>query len=146
MRLNLGCGSVKYDGFINVDILENDNVDIVHDLNNIPWPFEDNSVEEILAEDVLEHLIDTPAVINEMWRILDEDCYVTIQVPDAIRNPMSAFTDPTHIRYFTEKTFDYWDEETEFGKKYGYYYTNKFIITYKSFPSGNIRVVLKKVT
>jgi ubiquinone/menaquinone biosynthesis C-methylase UbiE len=144
MKINLGCGSIKYDGFKNVDILDNDNVDIVHDLNILPWPFEDNSIDEIIAEDVLEHLQDTPAIINELWRVLKEDGIVTIQVPDVIRNPMSAFTDPTHIRYFTEKSFDYWDEGTEFGTKYGYYYDNKFIILNKSFPSGNIRVVMKK--
>jgi len=146
LRLNLGCGSVKHDGFTNVDILDNDNVDIVHDLNQIPWPFEDESIEEIIAEDVLEHLQDTPAIMNEMWRILEDGATATIQVPDVIRNPQSAYTDPTHIRFFTDRTFDYWDENTEFGEKYGYYYDNKYSIIHKSFPYGNVKVVMQKVT
>lgn len=144
MKLNLGCGSTRYPGFTNVDVLRNDNVDVVWNLNSYTWPWEDGSIEEIIAEDVLEHLWETPLVINEMWRILDDDGIVTIQVPDVIRNPMSAFTDPTHVRYFTDNSFDYWDPATEFGKKYGYYYKNKFIIMDKTFPSGNIRITMKK--
>ena len=145
MKLNLGCGSIKHNGFTNVDILDNDNVDIVHNLNELPWPFDDNSISEIIAEDVIEHLHDTPAIVNEIWRILKVDCNVTIQVPDVMRNPMNAFTDPTHVKYFTEKSFDYWDPNTEFGMKYGYYYNNKFSIIARILNYGNIKLIMKKV-
>lgn len=144
MKLNLGCGSTKYPGFKNIDILKNDNVDIVLDLNKQRWPFADEEVEEILAEDVLEHLQDTPSFMEEVWRVLQPGGLITIQVPDVINNPMSAFTDPTHIKFFTEHSFDYWDEGTEFGKKYGYYYEHKFVIINKTYPAGNIRVSMVK--
>ena len=47
-KLNLGCGSKILSDYINVDKFEYYKPNIVHDLEKIPYPFEDNSVDEIL--------------------------------------------------------------------------------------------------
>ena len=56
LKLNLGCGNNKYDGFLNVDKFGEP--DIKWDLEKFPWPWEDNSVDEIRIIHVLEHLGD----------------------------------------------------------------------------------------
>ena len=71
LKLNLGCGNNKYDGFLNVDKFGEP--DINWDLEKFPWPWEDNSVDEIRIIHVLEHLgKDTETYFNifkEIYRI-----------------------------------------------------------------------------
>ena len=54
MKLNLGCGSKILDGYTNVDKYDYFKADLVHDLETFPYPFKDNSVEEIIISHVLE--------------------------------------------------------------------------------------------
>ena len=54
LRLNLGCGEDHKPGYINVD--KYGNPDVLHDLEEFPWPWDDESVEEILMKHILEHL------------------------------------------------------------------------------------------
>ena len=56
LRLNLGCGRDLRAGYINVDKSPELGVDLRHDLEDLPLPFEDATVEEILCIDILEHL------------------------------------------------------------------------------------------
>jgi len=53
-KLNLGCGANKVVGCINVDMYGNP--DIKHNLDEYPYPFENDSVDEIYAFHLLEHL------------------------------------------------------------------------------------------
>ena len=72
--------------YVNVDALNIfGNVDIVHNLAEIPYPFaKDNEADKIVAIEFLEHLSfrDTPKVLKEWYRILDFGGKLTIQVPD----------------------------------------------------------------
>jgi predicted SAM-dependent methyltransferase len=52
MKLNIGAGNDIRNGWINHDIAELEGIDIVHDLNKFPWPFEDEQFSEIVANDV----------------------------------------------------------------------------------------------
>ena len=71
-KLDLACGSNKADGFIGVDICKTDAVDVVHDLNQTPWPFEDDSIDEARCSHFFEHLDSKERVsfMNELYRIL----------------------------------------------------------------------------
>ena len=66
--LNVGCGYTSY-GDINLDYRELPNVDVVHDLNVFPYPFEDKSFDEILCFEVLEHLHSPYTTLKELRRI-----------------------------------------------------------------------------
>jgi predicted SAM-dependent methyltransferase len=67
-KINLGGGPNRKEGFVNIDILPLPEVDIKADLNKgIPLP--DNSVEEVTALSVLEHLEDTCFVMEEIYRV-----------------------------------------------------------------------------
>ena len=105
MKLNLGCGEKKLAGFTGVDHLKTDATDILHDLNSFPYPFPDSSVEEILLDNVLEHLEDVVRVMEEIYRISQPGAVIRINVPYFKSN--SAFTDPTHRHFFTETSFKY---------------------------------------
>ena len=54
MKLNLGCGGVLEEGFINVDIRPLVGVDVVADVRSLP--FKNGSVDMIEALDIYEHI------------------------------------------------------------------------------------------
>jgi hypothetical protein len=47
MKLNLGCGQNKRDGFVNIDKYPTFAPDLLWDLEQTPYPFEAGSVTEI---------------------------------------------------------------------------------------------------
>ena len=53
-----------------------DRPDIVHDLNACPFPFEDNSVNEIIINSVLQYLDNIPKIFEELYRIMKPDAVV----------------------------------------------------------------------
>jgi hypothetical protein len=58
VKLDIACGQAKKEGFIGVDIARLPGVDIVHDLEQFPWPFDDNSIEEARCSHYVEHTKD----------------------------------------------------------------------------------------
>ena len=64
--LNLGCGEKRMDGFVNVDVTDRTKPDLVHDLNVLPWPFESDTFDHVKAFDVVEHLDDLVAFMEEV--------------------------------------------------------------------------------
>ena len=73
LNLNLGSGSKRVKNYINVDKYEIFKPDIVHDLEKFPYPFDDNSVDNIILSHILEHIGQNPNVFNlimkELYRI-----------------------------------------------------------------------------
>jgi len=127
MRLHLGCGTRKYHGFLGVDISPLKGVDVVCDLQKAPWPFKDSCISEFLLIDVIEHLNDTITVMEEIWRIGKPQALVSIIAP--YYNSLGAFQDPTHVRFFTEHTFDYFTvENTTPLSLYNFYSHARFTI------------------
>lgn len=83
VKLHLGCGTKRLDGWINIDSVETVEPDVVHDLSQ-PFPFQDLSVDEVLAEDLLEHFDKYLrfVVFYEWARVLKIGGKITIQVPN----------------------------------------------------------------
>ena len=127
MKLYFGCGKHRVEGFVGVDKLRMETVDVVQDMNVLPYPFRDNSVEEVLLINILEHLPNTVCVMEEIWRICKNGANIKILVP--YYNSPGAFQDPTHVSFFTERSFDYFteDETTELSE-YNYYSHARFKI------------------
>jgi len=109
--LDIGCGRVKKEGYIGIDISQyidgkgNPKVDIVRDIEKQGLPFCDNSAVHIIANSVLEHIDDLEVVLNECWRVLKPAGILEGSVPMAGSD--GAWRDPTHRRFFTESTFEY---------------------------------------
>jgi SAM-dependent methyltransferase len=113
LRLHLGCGQKVVPGYLGVDSVHLPGVDVVWDLNMRPWPWSDDSVEAVLTEHTLEHLDDTVATMEEIWRVCKHDARVHIVVPYALS--LGAFQDPTHRRFFTEQTFRYFTADSRWN-------------------------------
>lgn len=103
MRLNLGCGFTKREGYINVDSAPECAPDVLWDLEKLPWPWEDDSVDEIKLEHVLEHVGETSKkyldIWKEMYRVCRPGASIHIMVPHW--NHDNFYHDPTHVRAIT---------------------------------------------
>lgn len=107
MWLNLGSGSTpRKSGVVNVDIAPGEHVDVVHDLDVLPWPWDDRLITRIIAQDVFEHVKDPIGFMTESHRVLRHGGDLLIKSP--YFQHMDAFTDPTHRRFCTPFTWDYW--------------------------------------
>ncbi|HUI27884.1 MAG TPA: hypothetical protein VL403_17515 [Candidatus Kryptonia bacterium] len=125
IKLHLGCGKNKLSGFVGVDIAALPGVDVVHDLSKLPWPFGDDSVSEVVMLNILEHLPDTVATLTEVWRITQANAAVRILVP--YYNSRAAWDDPTHCRFFTERTWDYFtDDPSKQWSRFNFYTHARF--------------------
>lgn len=103
--LNLGCGKTRIPDSVGVDIANIDGfVDVIHDLNKIPYPFKNGSIDEIYCYHVLEHLSDPIRVMEEIFRLLKPRGILYMKVPHF--SSMGAFTDLTHVRPFGYSSFD----------------------------------------
>ena len=107
-KLNLGCGTTRLDGFVNVDNSKYSKADEIVDLNVTPWPWKDNEFDHIVAKDVLEHLGNTGEdfvnIIKEMYRVTANGGIWEIQVPHWRSD--TALDDPTHKRVITIAMFE----------------------------------------
>lgn len=113
--LNMGCGRDIRQAFVNADSKPLKGVQVVCDFSRSPWPFVDNAFDKVLAIHVFEHLPNTVRAMEELHRITAPGAKTTIEVPHY--KHANAFKDPTHARFFTEESFDY------FGKNERSYYT-----------------------
>jgi len=104
-KLNLGCGSKRISGFLNVD--KYGEPDFRWDLEQFPWPWETSSVSEVRLVHVLEHLGQNTDVfimiIKELYRICEHDARIEITVPHPRHDDF--LNDPTHVRPITAETF-----------------------------------------
>lgn len=82
MRLDIGCGTFKREGFVGVDIEPTVKPDICAPMWDIPLG--DSEVDEIYSSHALEHLAKAEVVptLTEWRRILKAGGVATIEVPD----------------------------------------------------------------
>jgi predicted SAM-dependent methyltransferase len=114
-KLNLGSGNDVKEGYINLDYIAADGIDIVHDLDSIPYPFIDNYFDEIYAAHTLEHLKDLIGTMRELHRICKPGAKITIRVPHF--SAFSNYADPTHKKLFSYSTFDFFTSTQFFQKR-----------------------------
>ena len=126
LRLDLGCGKNKRDGFTGVDELSFEQVDVCANLGVTPWRFEprpgrptlplrrdgtlpDDSVDEAHCSHFLEHLTWAQRVpfINELYRVLKPQAKCLLIIPHW--NSARFYGDPDHKEPLSEWAFFYWD-------------------------------------
>ena len=108
-KLNIGCGMDIRQGWINLDATTLAGVDIVHDIEKLPLPFHDQEFDEILCQDVLEHVEYIPA-LKDLHRILKSGGTLAIRVPHFTSK--NNFIDPTHKKLFSVNTWDFFARGT----------------------------------
>lgn len=104
-KLNIGCGRMRIPGTFGVDQVNLGVTDVVANLGAPHLPFRSGSAAAIHAYHVLEH-VDLLPVMDEFHRVLKPGGLLHIRVPHA--SSFCFWDDPTHIRAFTSRTFDYW--------------------------------------
>jgi len=97
--LDVGCGSKKHPGAVGIDLSPDTDADIVHDLDAFPWPIEDGSFDQILMQDVIEHLGDLYGVFAEVHRIARPGARVHVRTPHF--SSLLAYSDPTHVHFLS---------------------------------------------
>lgn len=103
MKLNLGCGQNKADGYVNVDRAPAANPDVLANLEEFPWPFDESSVDEVVLNHVIEHLGRDPdvfiGIFQELYRVCKGGAQIKIAVPHPRHDHFLG--DPTHVRVVT---------------------------------------------
>jgi len=123
--LNLGCGLVKREfpdasratEVVGVDISARSQADLIHNLDQFPYPLESDSFDLIIMQDILEHLEDVPRVLGEVHRVARDGATVRIRTPHY--SSYYAYNDPTHRRsfgVFALDGFDVLEERTAYAE------------------------------
>lgn len=133
-ELLIGCGnsrhkkiyteddSPSWSNLTTIDIDPNCGADVIHDLNVTPWPFEDDTFDEIHAYEVLEHLgkqgdyVSFFAQFSEIYRILKPGGLLIGTTP-AFRSRW-VWGDPGHTRYFGPESLVFLDQ-TQYTNQIG---------------------------
>jgi len=103
MKLNLGCGRDYRNGWVNVDVRRNIFTDVVHDLDVLPYPFKDNTFDEVLLSHILEHIKDPISTLKEIIRISKSRARIIVKVPHA--HSYAQISDLQHKNSFSEHSF-----------------------------------------
>lgn len=146
VKLNLGCSSAHHPGFVNVDLVPP--ADVIANLTH-DWPWESDSIDGILAIDIIEHLPNKIHTLNEMWRVLKPGAVAEIEVPDT--SGACAFADPTHVSFWNRQAFCYFEDghayraqyETAYGIKARFRVVQEYIRTMRDGPK--LLIKLEKV-
>ena len=168
-KINLGCGSITKEGYINIDINYYKGVDLLLDLYKHSYPFEVSSIDFIYTRHCLEHLDSVKLTLKEMCRVLKEKGTAEIIVPHFTSN--GAFQDLTHKHFFAYHSFDYFQTQEQHKFNGFMLYTKKIRLVFgkkiqvwnwlieplvnmfpdvwegsflKSYPAIELRVVLEK--
>ena len=120
-RMNLGSGKDYLPGWINVDVLERTQPDLVLDLSrkiSLPLTLRSAtlgevrltaaSLEAIHANNVLEHVADLPTLMTNALDLLDDNGILAIEVP--YERAATAWQDPTHVRAMNENSWIYYTD------------------------------------
>jgi SAM-dependent methyltransferase len=119
--LDIGCGTNKTPGAIGMDVNPRTDADVIHDLDDLPYPFADDQFDEVIGRHVIEHVRDPMAVMAELHRITRGGGIVKLVAPHwtnpdwpsdlTHRNHLSSysFRNLTHERavypFYTEVRF-----------------------------------------
>lgn len=145
--LDIGCGANKNPNMVGIDVRALPGVDIVWNIEEVPWPLPDECVLTSVMSHVYEHI--NPAggkvleVMNEIWRITKVGGQLAISMPYGWS--FGYIQDPTHCNPANEATWQYFDPRFPL---YGIYHPRPWEIQ-KGFPAwqanGNMEVLLKKL-
>jgi SAM-dependent methyltransferase len=147
IRIDIGCGGNKQDGFVGIDYRKLPGVDIVHDLEKFPWPLPDECASLAMSSHVVEHINPHGGVflrfMDEAWRILKPGGQFMIATPYA--GSPGYWQDPTHCNGCNEMTWAYFDPMEAGGHLYKIYQPKPWKIESSTWNiAGNMEVLLVK--
>lgn len=103
MKINIGGGYKRYDGFLNVDSDSLTKPDFLMNLETDAFPVDNDSVSEVKAYHILEHIGEGFFhLMKELYRICEDGAIIDIQVPH--HRSEVFYGDPTHVRFITTES------------------------------------------
>lgn len=118
VRLDVGCGAKREPGWVGMDGRALPGVDIVHDIEDLPWPVSDNSCSIVQLSHVWEHIkpwFSIP-VMDELWRVLAPGGQLWLVTPYGWSH--GYVMDPTHCNPANEDTWNYFTPSHPLYKVY----------------------------
>lgn len=129
LKLDLGCGQRKVEGFVGVDICACLGVDVVHDLMKFPWPWESDSVAEVFCSHFIEHIPHRAfgdngpdpffMFFDELYRVMKVGATGKFIAP--YYSSMRAWQDPQHTRAISDATGLYLNKGWRVANKLDHY-------------------------
>lgn len=150
--LDIGAGDNPQPNCVSMDKRALAHIDVVHEIEDTPWPFPAETFSKIIASHVIEHLKPWLMlnVMNEAWRVMKPDGEFLISMPYA--GSFGFWQDPTHTKAWNEATPAYFDPEyknqhLQGGGLYAVYNPSPWRVVLNTWHSdGNTEVVLAKRT
>ena len=121
IKLHLGCGRTILPGWINLDVASGPGIDMVADLDACgtkPLPLAADSIDEIRASHVLEHIRNPLALMQELHRVARSGGTAIFDTPYGSSD--DAFEDPTHVRAYFLNSYGYFSQPGYWRADYGY--------------------------
>lgn len=154
MKLHLGSGPTRIEGFLNVDFDPLCKPDYCFNLEKDVWPFPDSSVERVVAHHVMEHLGDGYFhFLKELYRVCKDKALIDIRVPHFRHDHF--FNDPTHkraitpdgLRLFGKAYNDMCEQQGTRHSRLGYFYDVDFEVTHaENVYNSNYKDVISKMS
>ena len=119
--LDVGCGINKFAGAIGIDNNPRTKADVLCDLDHFPYPFRDNSFDQLRAIHVIEHVADVIRTMEEFHRLVRNGGTVLMETPHY--TDFSSFCDPTHRWHLNSFSFRYFGQD---DAGFGYYSQARF--------------------
>ena len=121
LKLHLGCGRTILPGWVNIDRQPGEGVDAIADFDQCsqtPLPFGDDTVTDIQAFHLIEHLVHPLPFMQELHRVARNGACAVFRSPYGSSN--DAFEDPTHVRQYFPGSFTYFGQPAYQNADYGY--------------------------
>jgi len=134
--LDIGCGKRKVTDSIGVDIDLSVGADVVHNLNQFPYPFEQDEFDEVHIRETL-CVLDYPiSVMEEVYRILKNKGKVIVAQP--YFRSVWNYVDPQIKHFGTAHSFAFYDPDDAIRKRYGYHTEVSFRTLKIIFEENNV--------
>jgi SAM-dependent methyltransferase len=104
IKLDLGCGNKRRNGFFGVDRYRCDAADLLCDITQA-LPFKTDSVTAVCLDNLIEHILDIPRLLAEIVRVCRDGATITIITPHF--SALDSWRDPTHIHHLSYFSMDH---------------------------------------
>jgi predicted SAM-dependent methyltransferase len=154
MKINIGAGDTKLEDYVTLDYDLNTNPDYQLDIEKDRFPFDDNTVESVVAHHILEHLGEGYFhCLKEIYRVCKHGAIVDIRVPHPRHD--SFLADPTHrrpvtivgLQLFSKKFNKHCREKGYASSRLGEYFEVDFeVLNYHYVPDERAREKFQSFT
>ena len=154
MKINIGAGDIKLEGYVTLDYDTLSNPDYQLDIERDRFPFDDNTVETVVAHHILEHLGEGYFhCLQEIYRVCKHGAIIDIRVPHPRHD--SFLADPTHrrpvtvvgLQLFSKKFNKHCREQGYASSRLGDYFGVDFeVLDYRYIPDDSARLKLQSLS